>query len=109
MLISVLISTLLVVIRHAGLAGKAELVPLDEHVNLLDNGIHRIFVLDVQRDVLDQVEVVYDLHDALVQLKILGGEELVDIGETFFGTQRDDLVQQGLILVVIFDTFSSLL
>ena len=97
------------VIRHAGLAGKAELVPLDEHVDLLDHGIHRVFVLDVQRDVLDQVEVVYDLHDALVKLKILGGEELVDISETFFGAERDDLVQQGLILVVVLDALSSLL
>ena len=97
------------VIRHAGLTGEPELVPLDEHVDLLDHGIHRIFVLDVQGDVLDQVEVVYDLHDALVQLKILGGEELIHISEAFFGTQRDDLVQQGLILVVVLDTLSSLL
>jgi hypothetical protein len=97
------------VIRHAGLAWKAELVPLDEHVDLLDYGIHRVFVLDIQRDVLDQVEVVYNLHDALIQLKILGGEELVHISEAFFGTQGDDLVQQGLILVVVLDTLSSLL
>ena len=97
------------VIRHAGLAGKAELVPLNEHVDLLDHGIHRIFVLDVQRDILDQVEVVYDLHDALVQLEILWGEELMHISETLFGTQGDDLVQKGLIFVIVLDTLSCLL
>ena len=65
--------------------------------------------MNVQRDVLDQVEVVNDLNYALVQLKIFGGEKLVHIGKALLSTKRNDLVQEGLILVIILNAFSGLL
>lgn len=102
-------ATLIVVVWHVGLARQTKLIPLNKHVYLLDNRVNRVFILNVQRNVLNKIEVVYNLHNTLVQLKVFWREELVDIGQTLLCPQRYNLIQKSFILIVILDTFPGLL
>ena len=67
----------------------------------MDQCRNGVFILDVQRQVLDHVEVVNDFHNAFVQLVELRGEELVHIRQTISSTQLDHTLQVTLVLDLV--------
>ena len=98
---SSIIFSIVAIVRHQTLFRHAELVKLHEQVHLLHDTVDRFLILNVQRDVLHEVEVLDHLNDTLVQLEIFGREELIHISEAFLSTHRHDLVKEGLLSIEV--------
>jgi len=75
--IKLLITLVNILRRKHAFLGQPELIILNNRVDLLDDGVNGLFILDVQGNILDHVEVVNDFDYSLVELIVLRAEELI--------------------------------